>query len=151
MQDTSALGGVKTSVFLNAQWSFNASSLYRVAASRRWGFDVAADLYGRQGYPIPYFRTVSGVETGDGIDRRVLVAPSVDHARNDTVANLNARVEKSIAVRPGSISLSVDLFNVLNRSSVLQRQHELNLPVGDDVIETVSPRALRFGARIRWE
>lgn len=150
VQDTSSLAGLKTSVFLNAPWSFDVSSLYRVAPARRWGFDVAADLYGRAGYPIPYVRAVSGVETGDGIDRRVLVSPTVDYARNDPVANLNARVEKSVGMRSGSLSLSLDVFNVLNRTSVLQRQHELNLPVGDYVIETVSPRALRLGARIRW-
>jgi hypothetical protein len=150
VQDTAALGGVKTSVFINGQWSFDAAGLYRVAASRPWSFDVAADIYGRQGYPIPYFRFVSGVEAGDGIDRQVRVSPSVGDYRNDAVINLNTRVEKGITTGTGSIALSLDVFNVLNRSSVLQRQHELNLPVGDHVLEVVNPRAMRLGVRVRW-
>jgi hypothetical protein len=42
------------------------------------------------------------------------------------------------------------VFNVFNTSTVLQRQHELNLPVGDHVIEVISPRVLRIGARLRF-
>ena len=150
LQDTALLGGVKTSVFVNGQWSFNAAGLYRVAASRPWSFDIAADVYGRQGYPIPYFRTVPGLETGDGIDRQVRVSPSVGEYRNDHVVNVNTRFEKTITAGRGSLALSLDVFNLLNRSSVLQRQHELHLPVGDHVIEVVNPRAVRLGARLRW-
>jgi hypothetical protein len=150
VQDTAAFGGVKTSVFINGQWSFDAAGLYSVAHSRRWSFDVAADVYGRQGYPIPYFRTVTGVETGDGIDRQVLVSPSVGQYRTDDVVNVNARVEKTVTAGRQSLAFSLDVFNVFNRSSVLQREHELNLPVGDHVIEVVNPRAIRLGVRVRW-
>jgi len=151
VQDTAAFGGLKTSVFINGQWSFDAAGLYRVAVSRPWSFDVAADVYGRQGYPIPYYRTVSGVEAGDGINRQVRVSPSLGDYRNDNVVNVNMRVEKAIELGPRSIALSLDLFNVLNRSSALQRQHELNLPVGDHVIELINPRTVRLGARVRWD
>lgn len=149
VQDTSALGGVKTSVFLNSQWSFNASGLYRVAGARPWTFDVAFDLYGRQGYPIPYFRTVTAAESGDGIDRKVRLTPHVADVRNEHVVNLNGRVEKTFSLGRSSLSIGVDVFNLLNTTAVLQRQHELNLPVGDHVIEVVSPRVLRFGVRVR--
>lgn len=149
LQDTSAFGGLKTSVFLNSQWSFNAAGLYRVAASRPWGFDVAFDLQGRQGYPIPYSRTVTAAETGDGIDRQVLVAPRAASFRNDNVVNVNARLEKVFQIGDASLSLGLDVFNLLNSSTVLQRQHEVSLPVGDHVLEVISPRVLRIGARVR--
>ncbi|HYE88942.1 MAG TPA: TonB-dependent receptor plug domain-containing protein, partial [Vicinamibacterales bacterium] len=149
VQDTSALGGVKTSAFLNSQWSFNASGLYRIAASAPWTVDVAFDLYGRQGYPIPYFRTVPAAQTGDGIDRKVRVTPRVADFRNDNVINLNARIEKSFRLGGSSLSIGLDVFNLLNASTPLQRQHELHLPVGDHVIEIISPRVLRIGARLR--
>lgn len=150
VQDTATLGGVKTSVFLNSQWSFNASGLYRIAASRPWSMDVSLDVYGRQGYPIPYFRTVTAAETGDGIERKVRVTPHVADYRNDDVINTNARVEKSFRVGRSNLAIGVDAFNVFNSSTVLQRQHELNLPVGDHVIEVISPRVFRIGARLKF-
>jgi hypothetical protein len=150
VQDTAAFGGIKTSVFINGQWSFDAAGLYRIAASRPWSFDVSADVYGRQGYPIPYFRTVTGLETGDGVDRQVRLSSSVGDYRNDNVVNVNSRIEKTIRAGGQSIALSLDVFNLFNRSSVLEREHELNLPVGDHVIEVINPRAVRLGARVRW-
>ncbi|HUR33340.1 MAG TPA: TonB-dependent receptor [Vicinamibacterales bacterium] len=150
LQDAASFGGLKTSVFINARWSFNVAGLYRVAASRPWSFDVATDIYGRQGYPVPYFRQVSGVESGDGIDRQVRVSSSAADYRNDPVVNVNARLEKTRTVGRASIAFGLDLFNLFNRTSVLQRQHELNLPVGDYVIEAVNPRVARVGVRVRW-
>jgi hypothetical protein len=137
-------------VFLDARWSFDAAGSYRIAATHRWSFDAAVDVYGRDGYPIPYFRTVTGVETGDGIDRQVRVSPTVASVRNDAVVNVNARLEKHVPLTRGALSLSVDVFNLLNSSPVLQRQHELNLPTGDHVLEVMSPRVLRLGARLRF-
>jgi hypothetical protein len=150
VQDTASLGGVKTSVFLNSRWSFNASGSYRVAASRPWSVDVAADLYGRQGYPIPYFRAVTAAETGDGIDRQVRVAPEAATYRNDNVVNANLRVAKEFRFGRTPLVLGLDVFNLFNRTSVLQRQHELGLPVGDHVIEVVSPRVFSINARLRF-
>jgi hypothetical protein len=33
--------------------------MYQVAPDRPWGFNLAGNLTGRQGYPIPYFTRVT--------------------------------------------------------------------------------------------
>ena len=41
------------SVFINAKWQFNANAMYQAP----YGIEVAANVFGRQGYPFPLFRT----------------------------------------------------------------------------------------------
>ena len=56
--------------FLQSTWQWNLNGMYQVAPDRPWGFNVAANLYGREGYPLPYYRNVAGL---DGIRRRIVV------------------------------------------------------------------------------
>jgi len=149
VQDTSDLG-IFSSRFLNSQWSLGITGTKRIAPESEWGLDVAVDLYGRQGFPIPYFESVSGFQTMDAIDRQVRVSEDVADFRNESVVNLNLRVEKEIRLDEWSFSLSLDAFNLLNRSPVLQRQHQLGIPVGDYVTEGIDPRIFRVGLRVRF-
>ena len=41
------------SVFINARWQFNANAIYLAAL----GIEVAGNVFGRQGYPFPLFRS----------------------------------------------------------------------------------------------
>ena len=40
-------------IFLNARWQFNANAMYIAP----YGIEVAANIFGRQGYPFPIYRT----------------------------------------------------------------------------------------------
>lgn len=40
-------------VFMNSKWSLNVNGLYEIAPDRPWAFNVAGDLYGRQGFVTP--------------------------------------------------------------------------------------------------
>ena len=150
LQDTTSLGDLKPAVYLNTEWAFNVSALYEVAPEKVWGFRVGADLYGRNGYPIPYFQFVSAAQTGDGIDREVRVATRVDDARNEDLFNLSARLDKEVPIGDWGLLFSLEAFNLLNESTVLQRQNQLGIATGDYVIEVVNPRTYRLGLRVRF-
>jgi hypothetical protein len=48
-------------VFLNSKWQINANAMYQAA----YGIEVSGNVFGRQGYPFPIFRTQSlGADTG---------------------------------------------------------------------------------------
>ncbi len=48
--------GSKGSVFLNSRWQFNVTGMYQFPL----GFNLAANVYGRQGYPINWYITSTG-------------------------------------------------------------------------------------------
>ncbi len=135
-------------VFINSGWSFNLAGLYQVAPDKPWGFNLAANVTGREGYPLPYNLEV---DLGDGLGgRNVLVVDDVERYRSDDVYVFNARVEKELQFSDWGLTLSVDGFNLLNNNDVLQRETEVGAGVGDFVREVVSPRVFRLGARVSF-
>jgi hypothetical protein len=123
------------------------NGLYQIAPDRPWGFNLAGNLTGREGYPVPYYRRVprNGI-TGQA---NVQVAES-DEFRNDDINVFDARVEKEFTFSDFGLTLGVDVFNVLNENFVLQRRHLLGNAVTDHVTEVLSPRIFRIGARLSF-
>ncbi|HEX4954909.1 MAG TPA: TonB-dependent receptor [Thermoanaerobaculia bacterium] len=135
-------------VFINSDWSFNVAGLYQVAPDQPWGFNLAANVSGREGYPLPYNLEV---DLGDGLGgRNVLVVDDVERYRAEDVYVVNARVEKELQLGEWALALSLDGFNLLNNNEVLQRETEVGAGVGDFVREVVSPRVFRLGARVSF-
>ena len=112
-------------MFINSKWSYSLNGLYQVAPDHPWGFNLAANLTGRQGYPIRY---VDAHQPRD--DRRQrrqrhrrpgrLLAgrlPLSGHPRRRTCGS-----RRSSRFRDVGLNLGVDVFNALNESYVLQRQ-----------------------------
>ena len=60
-------GSGRNESWLQSTWGWNLNGMYQVAPDRPWGFNIAANLTGREGYPIPYYRNNTGV---DGIGRQ---------------------------------------------------------------------------------
>jgi Carboxypeptidase regulatory-like domain len=161
--------GAKGNVFINSNWSFDVSGLYQVAPDRPWGFNVAANVNGRQGYPLPYNVQI---DPGDDIStRNVLVVRDVEKFRNEDLYVLNARIEKELSFSDWGLTLSLDAFNLFNSQRVLQRETNVsgyltevgdptcgdNLEdclvgggAGDYVREIVSPQVFRIGARVSF-
>jgi hypothetical protein len=151
-------------VFLGSKWGFNVSGLYQLPLN----FNVAANLYGRQGYVNPYFVQV---DTGNGEGTRyVLLQNAVDNRLSD-VYNLDLRFEKVISIASkASLTLSIDIFNALNSNTILQRENDAtpspanaSLPASSyctainpcsaaagSIDEIQNPRAVRFGARVSF-
>src|SRR5438034_160289 len=105
-------------VYLNSKWQFNASGLYQAP----FGIDVAANVFGRQGYPFPLFRTQAlGADTG----LSVLVTPLIDTFRYDNVWDTDLRVARTFKLRAVSLRVMGDLFNVANANTVLIRNNNV--------------------------
>ncbi len=141
--------GNKGDVFLQSGWSWNLNGMYQVAPDRPWGFNVAANLFGREGYPLPYFVRFNGV--GDGIQRDMSVVTDTDDFRTDDIFTVDLRLEKEFRTANNvGFTFSIDGFNVLDEPYVLQRERQLNTRRADYLDETLSPRIWRLGVRINW-
>jgi hypothetical protein len=138
--------GNKGNVFIGSRWSFNANALYQVAPNRPWGFDVVANVTGRQGYPTPPYVRVSGP-----FGRRyVLLAPSVTSFRNPDIFVFDARIAKDFTFHDFGLTIGIDGFNLLDRHTVLQVQTNDGFSTAQQVFETLSPRVFRFGATLHF-
>ncbi|MEP6801100.1 MAG: TonB-dependent receptor [Acidobacteriota bacterium] len=135
-------------VNLNSRWSFNVSGAYQLPLA----FTIAANYFGREGYPIAYY--VIDNASRDRLSRRAYVT-AIDADRYGWVSQLDLRLEKSIPLTSSiAASLAVDFFNVLNLNTVLQRNARLkqgSLSTGTNTItETQAPRILRFSGRLNF-
>jgi hypothetical protein len=140
--------GNKGNVYINSNWSFDLSGMYQIAPDRPWGFNLAANLNGREGYANPY-NFLNDFE--DGLNTRFVgLVSDVEDFRNDDVLTVNARVEKELTFSDWNLTLSVDGFNLTNESTVLQRNTTLRGASGDFVREVISPRVFRVGARVSF-
>jgi hypothetical protein len=126
---------------------------------------LAANVYGRQGYPINWFvnarQPSAAGETRDRITRSVVVV-GADSERYPNVYEVDVRAEKVVnIVQNATITLSLDVFNVTNQGTVLQRQNQLGnwsasqgkvvpLASTNTIREIQSPRIFRFGARVAF-
>jgi hypothetical protein len=142
-------------VYINAKWAFNVSALYQLP----WNFNLGANFYGRQGYPAPYYVTVNPIAPNgksDGLGSRRVIVGSPDDQRNASLFQLDLRVEKVVPLfQKADLTLSVDLFNALNRQTVLQQRinatpNASGKGQAGQVYEVQSPRILRFGARLSF-
>ncbi len=79
---------------------------------------VAANLYGREGYPLLYLRTVSG---RDGIVRDIVVVEEVTQFRHPDIFIADLRLEKEFRTTGNtSLTFSLDGFNLFNNGEVLR-------------------------------
>ena len=133
-------GNAAGNVYINARWQFNANGLYQAPL----GIDVAANLFGRQGYPFPLFRTQT---LGADTSLSILVTPAIDTFRYDNVWDTDLRVARTFKMRAVSLRLIGDLFNVANANTVLVRNNNIgaNATVFNTIGQNLSPRILRAG------
>jgi Carboxypeptidase regulatory-like domain len=139
--------GNRGDVWLSARWTAHVTGLYQVGGDRPWAFNVGGAVNLRDGYPSPRFHAVVA---DDG--RSLNVADGdFDADRNDTLATLDLRLDKDIVLGPVGLNLGVDIFNVTNESTVLQRERNQSLSRAGFVRETLAPRAFRLGLTLSYE
>ena len=153
--------GSKAFVYVNAKWSFAVNGLYQIAPDRPWGFNVAGNLTGRQGYPIPYYDQVV-INTTTTSNTQVQLSKS-DANRLDSIVDFDGRIEKEFTFQDFGLTVGVDCFNLLNESFILQKRARVFAPSGVSatnpnglrnqgfVTEVLSPRIFRFGARLSFK
>ncbi len=141
--------GSKGNVYIQSDWSYALNALYQVAPDRPWGFNVAANFTGREGYPQIYFERVGRATINDGpFGINIPVADSLTDTRLDDVHMVDLRVEKEFTFDDFGFTVGADLFNAFNESYVLQRNGRLTRTNSDHVLEIVSPRILRLGVKL---
>jgi hypothetical protein len=135
MSSGNSAGGV----FINSKWQFNANAMYQAP----YGIEVAANVFGRQGYPFPIYRTQTlGADSG----LTVLVTPQIDSFRYDNVWDTDMRVARSFKLRTVSLRLIGDVFNVMNANTVLIRNNNIGATaVFNQITQNLSPRIFRVG------
>jgi hypothetical protein len=148
LQNSGAGSGSKGNVWINSKWAYSVNALYQVAPDRAWGFNVAGNVTGRQGYPIVYLRNVGNL-FGQGAIQQPVTSDS-DSFRLANVNQLDLRLEKDFAFGDFGMTLGIDCFNAFNRATVLQRRGVLNANNSDFVQEIVSPRLFRVGAKFNF-
>jgi len=90
---------------------------------------------------------------GAGLDVPIQADPNA--FRYPDVHVVDLRIEKEFWVKDFGLTLGVDVFNALNEYYVLQRQGVLAqngtpLNGSGSVLETLSPRIFRLGARLTF-
>jgi hypothetical protein len=139
--------GSKGGVYINSNWSYSVNGLYQIAPDKVWGFNVAANLTGREGYPIPYFRRFARSNIPGSANVQMVES---DEFRNDDIHVIDARIEKEFTFSDFGFTIGADVFNLLNENYVLQRQHRLAIGTSNHVTEILSPRIFRIGARLSF-
>ena len=60
---------------------------------------------------------------------------------------LDARIDKNFDIGESSVTVGIDVFNLLNEDYVLQRQRNVNAGTANQVREVLSPRVFRLGIK----
>jgi len=144
--------GAFGNVYLSSKWSYTVNGMYQVAPDRPWGFNVAGNITGRQGYPLLYYQRFGRAGTGMSqlSGNTTAQVTGSEEFRNPNIHTLDLRLEKEFTFSDIGMTLGVDCFNVTNEGFVLQRQGRLNTTNSNWVTETLSPRIFRIGARLSF-
>ncbi len=144
----SAGSGAFGDAIIQSTWSWNLNGMYQVAPDRPWGFNVAANLFGREGTPLPYFYRY---RASDRIQRDMQMTDDVDDFRSEDVFSMDLRLEKEFAASGNmGFTFSIDVFNVFDESYSLQRRRQTNISQYNWLSETLAPRIWRLGVRMNW-
>jgi hypothetical protein len=146
-----ASGGGIGNNYMNSRWAYSLTGVYQLP----WKMSVGAALNSRQGYVIPY--RVSFRDRKEGTQKNLLVSQNFDDNRLPNVTNLDLRLAKDFRLaQKAALNISIDAFNVLDAHTVLDRNTLLDVgadgtnPVYNHISTLMSPRILRFGARIKF-
>jgi hypothetical protein len=138
--------------WIGAKWQFAFSGLYQLP----WNFNIAASVFGHQGYLNPYW-VLSIPQSGlNGGAQYVAVGNADDH-RLASVYEADLSVQKVIPISgKADITLSVNMFNVFNTKTILYRLPRARLvtsatrPTAGLADNQQNPRVLSFGARVSF-
>lgn len=136
-------GSGKGDIFYNARWQLNANGFYQLPA----GFEVGANIFGRQGYIEPIIFQAS--EGADG-SRRALGTATFDETRYPNLWDVDVRVAKTINLSRVKFLLSADVFNVLNAGTTLALGRNVQATDFGTINEIIAPRILRLGVKFQF-
>jgi hypothetical protein len=138
--------------WIGANWQFAISGLYQLP----WNFNIAASVFGHQGYLNPYW-VLAIPESGLNGGLQFVAVGNADDHRLASVYEADLSLQKVIPIAgKADITLSVNMFNVFNTKTILYRLARAR-PVTSSVRPTAgladnqqNPRVLSFGARVSF-
>jgi hypothetical protein len=133
--------GSGTLYWVGGKWQMSANALYQLPA----GFEIAANIYGRQGYLRPINITVDNTFADTN-----LAVDAVDAERLPNVWNVDLRLAKNIALGNSRFTLVADVFNVFNSGTVLRRVDAADSAAFNRIDQIMNPLLVRFGAKITF-
>jgi hypothetical protein len=140
---TQSAGSGPQTYYTSPTWQVYANALVQLP----WDFELGGAVFGRQGQIEPlYINMRAGA---DGL-LHVLVTPTVDAVRYDNVWDLDLRLAKNVKFGSTAVTLSAEAFNIFNKNTVLQVNRQVNISTFGRINEIMSPRIVRFGARLSF-
>ena len=136
-------GSGKGDIFYNARWQLNANGFYQLPLD----FEVGANIFGRQGYVLPFIITSSAGRDGR---LRTLATSNLDDNRYPNLWDLDLRLAKNIKISRVSFQIAGDLFNALNAGTVTAQNRDVSRTVFGQINELISPRILRIGLKFQF-
>ena len=141
-QFVSATGTATGSYYLNAKWQLNVNGMYEAP----YGIQIAANVFGRQGYPFPIFRRTSiGANSSASETLSILVSPKIDTFRYPNVWDTDLRFAREFSHQRVRVRLIADVFNLLNANAPLLRVNDIAATSFNTLQQNMAPRILRFG------
>jgi hypothetical protein len=131
--------------YFNAKWQFSANALYELPA----GFEVAANVFGRQGYPNPIYLALDAGDI-DGVIYVLADGTKVDTERFPNLWDLDLRLAKRLTLGKANLTLAAEMFNVFNSNTEMNRINQANSTAFGRLDEILAPRIVRFGARVTF-
>jgi hypothetical protein len=126
---------------MNARWQLNANGMYQAPH----GIELAANVFGRQGYPFPLFRSQT---LGADTNTSVLVTPAIDTFRYPNLWDTDLRVAKTVRLGTAHLQLVADVFNLFNANTAVVRNNNILSPTFNTLAQNLSPRIFRAGVII---
>jgi hypothetical protein len=132
-----------TPYWIGAKWQVSANTMYQLPAD----FQVAANLFGRQGYPRPLNET-----SNNALGEQVLVSEvGVGDVRLPNIWNLDFRLSKNFRLgQSARMIVSADVFNVFNSNTTIRLTDAPDSPAFNHINEIENPRLVRFGVRLTF-
>ena len=137
-------GNGEGAIYMNARWQFNASGMYQAP----YGIQLAANVFGRQGYPEPLYRPGSTAALGSDSTLNVLVSPTIDYLRYPNVWDTDVRVARDFKVGAVSMRGMFDVFNLFNANTALVRNANVTSTTFGQLAQNLSPLIARVGVQI---
>lgn len=152
---TRSTGSGKGERFLQSTWTYSLNGMYQVAPDRPWGFNVSANMTGREGYPLAYYQGSLRIPFGStNTNTTINVVPgqSYDSYRLNDIRTVDLRLEKEIALNgPVNLTFGIDAFNVTNEGTGLAYLLNTNATNAGNLDDNISPRIYRLGVRLNWK
>jgi hypothetical protein len=131
--------GNKRDVFVgSSRWQMNINGMYQLPM----GWSISGNLYGREGYGIPYHANVS--VPGEGTKN--VQVEGVDTVRYDDLYMLDLRAAKLFTLEGNTtVEVAIEGFNITNENTTLQINNRMdNDETYNRIGEILSPRIYRF-------